>query len=41
MRRMRTALLAFAIIRDEVVQAHADWGPTNEVKLVRFVARKD
>jgi hypothetical protein len=31
----------FAIVRDEVVEGHADWGPPNAVKLVRFVARKD
>jgi len=31
----------FTILRDDVVSAHADWGPPNDVPLVRFVARKD
>lgn len=31
----------FTIVRDDVVMAHADWGPPNDVKLVRFVAKKE
>jgi SAM-dependent methyltransferase len=30
----------FTIVRDDVVMAHPDWGPPNDVPLVRFVARR-
>jgi hypothetical protein len=31
----------FTIVRDDIAEGHADWGPPSAVKLVRFVARKE